>query len=86
MTNSQRRRRIEVKNTLHISVHAEKRFLQRIMKTEDLSVQMLKRAGHWLSQEFDMTKSYKDGEYRFPSFNDYVAVIANNTIVTVRKK
>lgn len=75
-----------MKSSLHISVHAEKRFLQRIIKSDDLSVPMLKRAGHWLSQEFDMTKSYKDGEYRLPSFDGYVAVIANNTMVTVRKK
>lgn len=71
---------------LHVTVHAEKRFLQRVLNIEDHSSKMLKRAGHWLSQEFDLTKPYIDGRYTFPSFPKFVIVVSNNAIVTVRAK
>lgn len=72
----------------HISVHAEERFLQRVMGYDDknITIELKKRAGHWLSQEIDLTKTYLDGRYKLPSFPQYVAVVMNNTVVTIRPK
>lgn len=72
----------------HVTVHAEERFLQRVLKYEkdEINVELKKRAGHWLSQEIDLTRTYLDGRYPLPSFPDYVAVIHNNSIVTIRPK
>ena len=72
----------------HVTVHAEERFLQRVLKCDkaEITTGMKKRAGHWLSQEIDLTRTYLDGRYPLPSFPDYVAVIHNNSIVTIRPK
>lgn len=72
----------------HVTVHAEERFLQRVLKCDkaEITTGMKKRAGHWLSQEIDLTRTYLDGRYPLPSFPDYVAVIHNNAIVTIRPK
>lgn len=72
----------------HVTVHAEERFLQRVLGYEKdcITVELMKRAGHWLSQEFDLTKDYINGKYKLPSFPNFVAVIQDNHIVTVRPK
>lgn len=72
----------------HVTVHAEERFLQRVLKydRDEITILMKKRAAHWLSQEIDLTRTYLDGRYPLPSFPDYVAVIYNNSIVTIRPK
>ena len=73
---------------LHVSVHAEERFLERALgyDKKDITVELMKRAGHWLSQELDLTKKYLDGRYTLPSFDNLVAVVENNTVVTIRIK
>ena len=73
---------------LHVSVHAEERFLERALgyDKKDITVELMKRAGHWLSQEMDLTKKYLDGRYTLPSFNDFSAVVRSNTIVTIKKR
>jgi len=73
---------------LHITVHAEERFLERVLgyPVREITVGLKKRASHWLSQEFDLTREYHEGWYRLPSFPEYVAVVANDRIVTIRPK
>ena len=73
---------------LHVSVHAEERFLERALgyDKKDITVELMKRAGHWLSQEMDLTKKYLDGRYTLPSFNDFVAVVSDDVIVTIRPR
>lgn len=71
---------------LRVTVHAESRFLERVLGSNDKSVKMLKRAKDWLSKEFDLDKTYVNGRYPIPSFPDHVIVVHNNAIVTVRKK
>lgn len=69
-----------------VTTHACERFLQRVLKFDVYYKSDVKRASHWLSQEIDLTKTYMDGKYPLPSFPEYVAVIHNNGIVTIRER
>lgn len=69
---------------MNITYHACQRFLERVMKSE-VNKENIKRASHWLSQEIGC-KHLPNGEYELPSFDDFMFVVLDNSIVTVKKK
>lgn len=73
---------------LHITVHAEERFLERVFgyHPSEITIELKKRAGQYLEKELDVEAKYQDGWYRLPSFPDYVAIVCNDRVVTIRPK
>ena len=70
---------------LHVSVHAEERFMQRVFNTPLPSTNQLKLAGRLISIEVG-TNELIDGVYPLPSFEGFKFIIKDNTVVTIRKE
>ena len=69
---------------MNITYHACQRFLERVMKSE-VNAGNIKRASHWLSQEIGCN-ILPNGEYSLPSFDEFMFVVIDGNIVTVKKK
>ena len=69
---------------MNITKHACQRFMERIFNTSEPTVDELKRTAHLLSQEIGATM-LMNGRYKLPSFDGYVFVVHDGSIVTIRK-
>jgi len=70
---------------MNITLHACQRFMERVFNNTEPSKDELRRTAHLLSQEIG-AKTLMNGRYNLPSFNRYVFVVHDGSIVTVRKK
>lgn len=70
---------------MNITLHACQRFMERVFKNTEPTKDELRRTAHLLSQEIGTTM-LMNGRYNLPSFDGYVFVVHDGSIVTIRKK
>ena len=72
---------------IKVTHHAAVRFLQRVMNKSQYTKKDIYMAYRFLEAELQdiVTKGYKD-YFRLPSFNNYRAVVVENSLVTILPK
>ena len=76
---------MDLNGGMNITRHACQRFMERVFNKDEPSIDELRRTSHLLSQEIGATM-LTNGRYPLPSFDGFVFVVYDGSIVTVRKR